>query len=175
LASGDTACELLSVLLDSSGWQNQIRVSSRESTHFSAHNPFLLTDLTHRELLKTLGLPLIVDDIYTLDSDSAALASLYPIDIHTLIFLVKYINPSSAPQTAPNANAGYLDPGFPGFCTHETVNSACATLGVFNALWQLPSLYVSFVDSKSILFGMFGFSFRFLVLSRPAFLSEQHG
>jgi ubiquitin carboxyl-terminal hydrolase L5 len=112
--------------------QNQIRVSSRQSIHFSAHNPFLLTDSTHSELLKTLGLPLIVDDLYSLDSDS--LASLQP--IHALIFLFKYINPSNQ-QTAPNPNAGYPDPDFPGFFAHQTVNNACATLAVFNALGNI--------------------------------------
>jgi ubiquitin carboxyl-terminal hydrolase L5 len=85
------------------------------------------------ELLKSLGLPLIVDDLYSFDSDS--LAALKP--LHALIFLFKWI-PSSS--DAPAQQAGTEDPDFLGFFAHQVVNNACATLAVLNALGNIPSL-----------------------------------
>lgn len=84
------------------------------------------------ELLKSLGVPLIVDDLYSLDSDS--LAAVQP--LHALIFLFKWI-PSSTESTA---HSGTDDVDFPGFFTHQVVNNACATLAVLNALGNIPSL-----------------------------------
>ncbi|KAH9485199.1 Ubiquitin carboxyl-terminal hydrolase 2 [Psilocybe cubensis] len=86
------------------------------------------------ELLKSLGLPLIVDDLYSLDSDS--LAALQP--LHALIFLFKWI-PTSSDSAAP-PRAGTDDPDFAGFFAHQVVNNACATLAVLNALGNIPSL-----------------------------------
>jgi len=83
------------------------------------------------ELLKSLGVPLIVDDLYSLDSDS--LAALQP--LHALIFLFKWI-----PISAENTTGGTNDPDFPGFFAHQVVNNACATLAVLNALGNIPSL-----------------------------------
>jgi ubiquitin carboxyl-terminal hydrolase L5 len=80
-----------------------------------------------------LGLPLIVDDLYSFDSDS--LAALKP--LHALIFLFKWI-PSSS--DAPAQQAGTEDADFPGFFAHQVVNNACATLAVLNALGNIPSL-----------------------------------
>lgn len=80
-----------------------------------------------------MDLPLIVDDLYSLDSDS--LAALQP--LHALIFLFKWI-PSSS--DAPAQRAGTDDPDFPGFFAHQVVNNACATLAVLNALGNIPSL-----------------------------------
>ncbi|KAF7981987.1 hypothetical protein HWV62_30815 [Athelia sp. TMB] len=102
---------------DSSGWQ------------LTESDPGVFT-----ELLKTLGVPLIVDDLYSLDPDS--LAALQP--LHALIFLFKYVSPSASATTAPNPSAGTPDPGFGGFFAHQTVNNACATLAVLNALGNLP-------------------------------------
>lgn len=85
----------------------------------------------YRELLKTLGVPLIVDDLYSLDPET--LASLQP--LHALIFLFKWIPSSAAP-----ASAGQYDTDFPGFFAHQVVNNACATLAVLNALGNIPSL-----------------------------------
>lgn len=83
-----------------------------------------------RELLKTLGVPLIVDDLYSLDSES--LASLQP--LHALIFLFKWVSTSS------DSMSGNYDPEFPGFFAHQVVNNACATLAVLNALGNIPAL-----------------------------------
>ncbi|KAJ3733778.1 hypothetical protein DFJ43DRAFT_1066690 [Lentinula guzmanii] len=82
------------------------------------------------ELLKTLGVPLIVDDLYSLDSES--LASLQP--LHALIFLFKWVSTSS------DSMSGNYDPEFPGFFAHQVVNNACATIAVINALGNIPSL-----------------------------------
>ncbi|KAJ3810595.1 hypothetical protein EV368DRAFT_87631 [Lentinula lateritia] len=82
------------------------------------------------ELLKTLGVPLIVDDLYSLDSES--LASLQP--LHALIFLFKWVSISS------DSMSGNYDPEFPGFFAHQVVNNACATLAVLNALGNIPAL-----------------------------------
>lgn len=109
---------------------NQTQAYSRQYTPWHIDNP---TNNLSSELLKTLGLPFIVDDLYSLDPDS--LAALQP--IHALIFLFKYINPSNS-TTTPNPNAGSPDPYFPGFFAHQTVNNACATLAVLNALGNIP-------------------------------------
>ncbi|KAG5221850.1 Ubiquitin carboxyl-terminal hydrolase [Salix suchowensis] len=86
------------------------------------------------ELLRRLGVPLIVDDLYALDSESLAL--LQP--LHALIFLFKWI-PESASDIS-SASSGVPDPEFPGFFAHQVVNNACATLAVLNALGNIPSL-----------------------------------
>ncbi|KAF9528516.1 ubiquitin-specific protease [Crepidotus variabilis] len=85
------------------------------------------------ELLKSLGVPLIVDDLYSLDADS--LAALQP--LRALIFLFKWI-PTSSDSTSQRA--GTDDPEFAGFFAHQVVNNACATLAVLNALGNIPSL-----------------------------------
>ncbi|KAF5386135.1 hypothetical protein D9615_002343 [Tricholomella constricta] len=100
---------------DSSGWQ----LTESDPGVFS-------------ELLKTLGVPMIVDDLYSLDPDT--LASLQP--LHALIFLFKWI-PSSADSST---STGQYDPDFPGFFAHQVVNNACATLAVLNALGNISSL-----------------------------------
>ncbi|KAH6914217.1 ubiquitin-specific protease [Coprinopsis sp. MPI-PUGE-AT-0042] len=83
------------------------------------------------ELLKTLGVPYIVDDLYSLEADS--LAALKP--IHALIFLFKWVAPKDS-----EGKAGTDDPDFPGFFAQQVVNNACATLAVLNALGNIPSL-----------------------------------
>ncbi|CAA7259185.1 unnamed protein product [Cyclocybe aegerita] len=85
------------------------------------------------ELLKSLGVPLIVDDLYSLDSDS--LSALQP--LRALIFLFKWIPTSSDGTTQ---RGGTDDPDFAGFFAHQVVNNACATLAVLNALGNIPSL-----------------------------------
>jgi ubiquitin carboxyl-terminal hydrolase L5 len=112
------------------------RVRSR-SIHVGASVPlfFCINEFPRcRELLKTLGVPLIVDDLYSLDAES--LASLQP--LHALIFLFKWL-PSSSGDALP-ASAGEYDPEFSGFFAHQVVNNACATLAVLNALGNIPSL-----------------------------------
>ncbi|KAJ7072555.1 ubiquitin carboxyl-terminal hydrolase [Mycena amicta] len=100
---------------DSNGWQ------------LTESDPGVFT-----ELLKTLGVPLVVDDLYSLDSES--LAAFQP--LHALIFLFKWIPTSGA----PTANQGEFDHDFAGFFAHQVVNNACATLAVLNALGNIPSL-----------------------------------
>lgn len=87
------------------------------------------------ELLKSLGVPLIVDDLYSLDSET--LAALKP--LHALIFLFKWV-PTSESDTGPGTSSGTYDPDFAGFFAHQVVNNACATLAVLNALGNIPSL-----------------------------------
>ena len=88
---------------------------------------------TDSELLKSLGVPYIVDDLYSLDPE--ALSALRP--LHALIFLFKWL-PSTSDE--PSNRTGEYDPDFPGFFAHQTVNNACATLAVINALGNIPSL-----------------------------------
>ncbi|KAI0769627.1 ubiquitin-specific protease [Trametes elegans] len=100
---------------DSSGWQ------------LTESDPGVFT-----ELLKTLGVPLVVDDLYSLDP--ASLAELQP--LHALIFLFKWVAGSSNEPSS----GGQYDPEFPGFFAHQVVNNACATLAVLNAIGNIPGL-----------------------------------
>ncbi|THH18181.1 hypothetical protein EW146_g2769 [Bondarzewia mesenterica] len=84
------------------------------------------------QLLKALGVPLIFDDLYSLDATS--LAPLQP--IHALIFLFKWLPGAGEPEST----GGQYDDVFPGFFAHQVVNNACATLAVLNALGNIPSL-----------------------------------
>lgn len=98
---------------DSSGWQ------------LTESDPGVFT-----ELLKSLGVPLIVDDLYSLDP--GALAALQP--LHALIFLFKWM------RTPENGlSSGEYDPEFPGFFAHQVVQNACATLAVLNAVGNIPA------------------------------------
>ena len=78
------------------------------------------------ELLRTLGVPLIVDDLYSLDSES--LAALAP--LHALIFLFKWTG--SSDETG--GGQGAYDDDFPGFFANQVRSS---------------SFLPSFVDSTS--------------------------
>ncbi|CDO69260.1 hypothetical protein BN946_scf185042.g162 [Trametes cinnabarina] len=100
---------------DSSGWQ------------LTESDPGVFT-----ELLKTLGVPLVVDDLYSLDAE--ALAELQP--VHALIFLFKWVGG----QSNEPSSGGQYDPEFPGFFAHQVVNNACATLAVLNAIGNIPGL-----------------------------------
>ncbi|KAJ3534434.1 hypothetical protein NM688_g7139 [Phlebia brevispora] len=82
------------------------------------------------ELLKRLGTPLVVDDLYSLDA--AALSEHQP--INAFIFLFKWI------PTHQESMAGSYDQEFPGFFAHQVVNNACATLAVLNAIGNIPGL-----------------------------------
>ncbi|KAG8213553.1 hypothetical protein J3R82DRAFT_10206 [Butyriboletus roseoflavus] len=101
---------------DSSGWE------------LTESDPGVFT-----ELLKALGVPYIVDDLYSLDPET--LSALQP--LHALIFLFKWL-PSTAGE--PSSTVGQDDTDFPGFFAQQTVNNACATLAVINALGNIPSL-----------------------------------
>jgi ubiquitin carboxyl-terminal hydrolase L5 len=97
--------------------------------------PMYLTHAVyHRELLNKLGVPYIVDDLYSLEPEP--LAALQP--IHALIFLFKWV-PELASEKS-NDNTGRYDTDFPGFFAHQTVNNACATLAVINALGNITPL-----------------------------------
>ncbi|KAI0693013.1 hypothetical protein BC835DRAFT_1406877 [Cytidiella melzeri] len=82
------------------------------------------------ELLKRLGTPLVVDDLYSLDS--ASLSEHQP--IHAFIFLFQWV--SSHRENV----SGEYDHEFPGFFAHQVVNNACATLAVMNAVGNIPDL-----------------------------------
>ncbi|KAF8585797.1 ubiquitin-specific protease [Ramaria rubella] len=84
------------------------------------------------ELLKTLGVPLQVDDLYSLDEES--LAAMQP--IYALIFLFKWV----AGTDEKGGGEGSYDEEFPGFFAHQVVNNACATLAVLNGLCNIPSI-----------------------------------
>ena len=118
---------------DQSGWQ----LTESDPGVFTYVLCFTIsTDLTpFRELLKTLGVPLIVDDLYSLDSET--LATLKP--IHALIFLFKWVATGDS-DTGPGSSSGTYDPEFPGFYAHQVVNNACATLAVLNGIGNIPSL-----------------------------------
>ncbi|KAI0930645.1 hypothetical protein AcW1_003613 [Taiwanofungus camphoratus] len=83
------------------------------------------------ELIKTLGVPLVVDDLYSLDA--ASLADVQP--LRAFIFLFKWVGSSAEPSVG-----GQYDPEFPGFFAHQVVNNACATLAVLNALGNISGL-----------------------------------
>lgn len=85
------------------------------------------------ELLKRLGTPLVVDDLYSLDA--ASLAEHQP--IHAFVFLFKWVAAQNETM------AGQFDPEFPGFFAHQVVNNACATLAVMNAIGNIPGLKMS--------------------------------
>ena len=93
-----------------------------------------LTYLSRSELLKSLGVPLIVDDLYSLDATE--LASLQP--LRALIFLFKWLPGAGE----PDSTGGAYDTAFPGFFAHQVVQNACATLAVLNALGNIPDLTV---------------------------------
>ncbi|KAG8698292.1 hypothetical protein FRC08_006016 [Ceratobasidium sp. 394] len=84
------------------------------------------------ELLKTLGVPLVVDDLYSLDPES--LAALQP--LRALIFLFKWVG--GGDETG--GGQGRYDEEFPGFFAHQVVNNACATIAVLNGVCNIPSM-----------------------------------
>ena len=114
--------------------QNLIQEFSRSFTVFLSFQRLMHF---HRELLKTFGVSLIVDDLYSLDPE--ALSVLQP--LHALIFLFKWL-PSSTLGASTTA-LGEPDPAFPGFFAHQVVNNACATLAVMNAIGNIPDLPMS--------------------------------
>jgi len=119
---------------DSSGWQ-LTESDPGVFTYLVFSSTFVSsTNCSSRELLKTLGVPFIVDDLYSLETES--LAALQP--IHALIFLFKWV-PTTSVGPAGTSHGDY-DPEFSGFFAHQVVNNACATLAVMNALGNIPGL-----------------------------------
>ncbi|KIY71102.1 hypothetical protein CYLTODRAFT_369833 [Cylindrobasidium torrendii FP15055 ss-10] len=121
------------------------------------------------ELLKNLGVPLIVDDLYSLDSET--LATLQP--IHALIFLFKWV-PTAGGGASPTMGGTY-DPNFPGFFAQQVVNNACATLAVLNGLGNIPTLPMGqqLADLMSFTTGMDPQT-RGLVVTSADWLREAH-
>lgn len=119
---------------DSSGWQ----LTESDPGVFRYVRYRLLKSLLanidniYSELLQSLGVPLVVDDLYSLDE--GALETLQP--LRALIFLFKWLPGAGEPE----ATGGTYDNEFPGFFAHQTVNNACATLAVINALGNIPDL-----------------------------------
>ena len=97
--------------------------------------PTVLCHLLYSELLKSLGVPLICDDLYSLDP--SVLAPIAP--VHALIFLFKWFPSSGEPDPSSGSGSQY-DPDFPGFFAQQVVNNACATLAVLNALGNIHPL-----------------------------------
>ena len=82
--------------------------------------------------MKTLGVNLAVDDLYSLDPET--LSNFRP--VHALVFLFKWLSD----QDERGGGDGAYDEAFPGFFAHQVVNNACATLAVLNALLNIPGL-----------------------------------
>jgi ubiquitin carboxyl-terminal hydrolase L5 len=70
--------------------------------------------LGYSELLKSLGVPLVVDDLYSLDPE--LLATFQP--LRALIFLFKWIG--GGDETG--GGEGKYDEEFPGFFAHQVRN-----------------------------------------------------
>ncbi|THH09452.1 hypothetical protein EW145_g2014 [Phellinidium pouzarii] len=119
------------------------------------------------ELLKTLGVKLVVDDLYSLDTET--LSTLQP--IHALIFLFKWVSN----QDERGGGSGTYDDAFPGFFAHQVVNNACATLAVLNALLNIPALKTGpeLQDLLSFTTGMDAQT-RGLAITSSGFLREAH-
>jgi len=133
---------------DSSGWQ----LTESDPGVFS-------------ELLKTLEVPLVVDDLYSLDA--ASLSEFQPIS--AFIFLFKWV------QSPTSSMAGTFDHDFPGFFAHQVVNNACATLAVMNAIGNIPGLPMGSQLSELINFttGMDAQT-RGMVITSSDWLREAH-
>lgn len=112
-------------------------------------------------------MPLIVDDLYSLDFES--LATLQP--IHALVFLFKWV----ANTDESGGAAGMYDDNFLGFFAHQVVNNAYATLAVLNALCNIPSLTMGpqLQDLISFTTGMDPQT-RGLAITSSEFLREAH-
>ena len=89
--------------------QNPILVFSRRFL-LESSDPFKAF-FGFSELLKTLGVPLQVDDLYSLDAESLVLMQ----PIHALIFLFKWV----AGMDESGGAEGTYDDEFPGFFAHQ--------------------------------------------------------
>lgn len=130
----------------SSGWQ------------LTESDPGVFTNL-----LKLLGTPLVMDELYSLDYGTIAsdpLTSASP--INALIFLFKWTaeregdDPTESGARGPRTG-GVYDPEFGekgGFYAKQVVNNACATLAIVNALGNLPGLQVGQVLQDIFNFGV---------------------
>ncbi|KAG8858164.1 hypothetical protein FRB91_010242 [Serendipita sp. 411] len=100
------------------------------------------------ELLRLLGTPLVMDELYTLDFAALASDPLYSISpISALVFLFKWTADREAGDIGEGASrgprtGGVYDPDFAGFYAKQVVQNACATLAIVNALGNIPDLPV---------------------------------
>ncbi|KAF8348180.1 hypothetical protein F5887DRAFT_1060345 [Amanita rubescens] len=109
------------------------------------------------ELLKRLSVPLIVDDLYSLDSES--LAALQP--LRAFIFLFKWL-PTSHDETVPQSGGEY-DADFAGFFAHQVVNNCLRNSRTGPELTDLMSFTVG-MDPQT----------RGLVITSSDWLREAH-
>ncbi len=87
-------------------------------------------------LLSELGVTgLEVSELYALDS--ALLASLQP--IYALIFLFKYVDPSTDSQQPDAASKGRPAEDASFYFAHQVINNACATLALLNAVMNIKT------------------------------------
>ena len=87
-------------------------------------------------LLSELGVTgLEVSELYALDS--ALLASLQP--IYALIFLFKYVDPSTDSQQPDAASKGKPAEDASFYYAHQVINNACATLALLNAVMNIKT------------------------------------
>lgn len=91
------------------------------------------SETANSELLKSLGVPLIVDDLYSLDDE--ALHQHQP--VRALIFLFKWVATSARDEAA---QGGEYDDDFPGFFANQVVNNACASLAILNGVCNIPEV-----------------------------------
>jgi len=86
-------------------------------------------------LLQELGVRgLEVSELYSLDA--ALLASLQP--IYALLFLFKYVDPSTTAQ-ADSAATGTAKEDVDFYFAHQVINNACATMALLNAVLNLDA------------------------------------
>lgn len=87
-------------------------------------------------LLSELGVTgLEVSELYALDS--VLLASLQP--IYALIFLFKYVDPSTNSQVPDAASTGAPKEDTSFYFAHQVINNACATLALLNAVMNIKA------------------------------------
>ena len=162
----DDACD--TVKFSTPSTRRSMAEDSESGWQLTESDPGVFSELLHK-----LGVPLIVDDLYSLDTDSLALLK----PIHALIFLFKYVGGSDSGVGAAGGTSR-SDPDFGGFFAHQTVNNACATLAVLNALGNLPN--VTKVSTNEEYKNLMGFAgdldpqSRGMVITSADWLREAH-
>ncbi|KIM27321.1 hypothetical protein M408DRAFT_330054 [Serendipita vermifera MAFF 305830] len=115
------------------------------------------------ELLRLLGTPLVMDELYTLDYSTLSSDPLGIISpIQALIFLFKWTADREGGDVGEGGSrgpktGGVYDPAFAergGFYAKQVVNNACATLAIVNALGNIPELKVGDVLGNIFSFGV---------------------
>lgn len=113
------------------------------------------------ELLKLLGTPMVMDELWTLDSSTLLhdpITSISP--IQALVFLFKWTADRERDEDAAGGGprtGGTYDPAFGedgGFYAKQVVQNACATLAIVNALGNIPALEVGSALGNIFSFGV---------------------